>query len=155
MKNSELFGLIEILNKLGDVRAAKFNYFIAKNKGKVLDEIKALQEVINNSDVKYREFTTKRVSLNEKYCLKKEGKSVIENNAYKIDPENQAKFTEEINALRDASLDIINAEKDRMMSVNKLLDEECKIVFYKLRKDDIPAEVSGNDISAIMELIEQ
>lgn len=152
MKKRELYDLLAGLESVKGLKGVKFAYARAKNKKLVLDEIQLFEESIKPSD-KFLEYNKKRIELCEKYCQKdKENNPIIKNNKY-CGLERNNEFEKEIELLNEESKEVINEKKGLEEEYNKMLMEEIELNFHKILLDDVPIDITGQQLELIMPII--
>lgn len=152
MKKKDLQKLKEGIEAVAALKNAKFSYVLFKNKKLIENEIEVLKE-IDKPIEDFQKFEYDRVVLCEKYCERKEdGQSLLVDNTYKIkDIEN---FNKEIVELRNKNLTAIEAEQKRLQDFNQLLEEDLNIEFFKIKSDDLPNDISLEQLSGIENFLE-
>lgn len=152
MKNKELMEVYKALTGM-NYAGVKFGYFVAKNISIIGSEIDSIQKAIEPYK-EYTEYDKERVKLAVKYSKKDEnGKPVIENNVYQI--EDQKAFEEVVNKLREEKKETIEKRNHQIDEYGKLLEEETKITLYKIKEENLPADIKTQDMRAIFNLIEE
>jgi len=152
MKKKDLQKLKEGIEAVATLKNAKFSYVLFKNKKLIENEIEVLKEIDKPIEA-FQKFEYDRVVLCEKYCERKEdGQPLLIDNTYKIkDVEN---FNKDIVELRNANLESIEAEQKRLEDFNKLLEEDLNIEFLKIKSDDLPNDISLEQLSGIEDFLE-
>jgi len=158
MKNKELFTIFGAINNLSNIKSVKFAYCLSKNKKTISDEIKHIQDSVEkldevNSKIE-KEFEDKRIALVTEYADKDSNdQPIIENNNYKIT--NISEFNEKFAELKKEYPEFLKKRQDITDNNNKLLDEESELEFHKIKVDNLPDELSLNDLDLISEFIEE
>lgn len=126
MKNKDLFEIKNVLKKWAD-KKGEFSYAVHKNIELVDTLIKTFTKlkVIDMTDYKLQ-----KTNICNKYS------KGIEDGRYII--EDEENFNKEMDDL-DYNL----------LKTNELLNSECKIIFYKIKKDHLPENLSANDLKEI------
>jgi predicted SpoU family rRNA methylase len=112
-----------------NVSGVKFSYFVVKNLHIIKSEVDNLQEIRKNI-------------LETNSEKDKKGKPILENVDSKTGIGNYKIIDEK------------KFEKD-MEEFNKLLDEEVRLDFYKIKMSDIPETITSQQMMAIFNLIEE
>ena len=141
MTNKELYILWNSLNTLNSLKGARFAYAIAKNKAKIRSTLQVLEDVdikkkfieysrkIQDIDVKIREAgTNKDLSAEELNISVKE--------------------------LEDKKLEIEKDNAEVIKSHNELLDVDSDVELHKIKKEDIPEDITVGDMEGLLPLIE-
>lgn len=176
MKNRQLQNLHEGLKETSKLQGAKFAYAVAKNKKLIEDEVSALNEGITPAE-RYAEYDTKRVDLAKEHSKKdKKGAPVIKTsiNGLKVseeqleglsaqerasvvqeyDVKDMKKFEKELELLRVEYKEEIDARAKQLADYAKLMDEDSKIEFHKVKEENIPEDITGEQLERISEIIE-
>lgn len=152
MKKQEIVDLYNGLSVIKDLKGVKLNYAIAKNISLLEPEVKALQKAHMSSD-SFQEYEKKRVEIAEKYAKKEEnGNPIIVNDNYIL--EDKYGFTKEVEKLNKEYKKTIDERKAQMEEVDKLLLEEVPIELHKITLDDIPNDVTTEQMKSIIKIIE-
>lgn len=147
MKNRNLYEYLEALNAVSELKGVKFAFTVIKNKKKLEEELKNLEEAIKASE----EFTTyenQRIQLcNSHSELDDQGNPVIEDNRFKII--DTVKFDEELNTLKEDYLQVISEREIQINEYNILLNEDCELTLTKLNFEDLPTDITTQQLEVI------
>lgn len=155
MKKRDLFSAEVVLKSMGNIKGAKFAYFIAKNLKLIREEIETLKKLDAISDG-FKMFEVKRIALCEKYSEKDDNKGpIIENQSYKISDKNRKKFNKELESLKEKYKESLDEKKKKDEELQEILDEESELKFYKIKVSDLPNDISANTLMILEELIEE
>lgn len=147
MKRRELYMFMQSLNNLGNLKGVKFAYSIIKNKKKIEEEIKILEEVVKPSD-EFSKYEAERIELCELHCEKDDkGEPVVEDDKYKIIDE--SKFDKELETLKESYNTYITEREDQIKDYNKMLDDEIEMDFAKVNFDELPTDISTTQLESI------
>lgn len=153
MKTQEVLKLNATLETLSNLKGAKFAYAIAKNKEFIKTEIEALKEATKPSE-EFEKYNKARIELAENHADKDEdGKSVIEGNQYKIT--DMDKFNKEHDKLKEEYKEALEAHKKQQDEFNALLEEETKLELQMIKIEDIPQDITVEQMEGIKVLIEE
>lgn len=153
MKKGELYSLMAGLEAVKDLKGIKFAYARAKNKKLIQDELQLFGETLKASE-KFSEFEDKRVELCKKYCKKDEkGKPLTKNDSY-VGLEDNTEFQQELVNLKEVHKDIVTERQNQVDEYNKMLSEETKLDFHKILLEDVPADITGQQLELIMPIIQ-
>ena len=84
MKRKDLYMYMDALSNVTELKGVKFAYTLIKNKKKIEEEIKILEEVVKASE-DFSIYENQRIRLCEIHCEKDDnGKPIILENKYKI-----------------------------------------------------------------------
>lgn len=153
MKKRELFGLLNGLEAVKNLKGVKFAYAVAKNKNLVKREVKLFSES-NKPNEKFLEFDKKRVELCQEYCEKNEnGEPVIKNNTF-IGLEKNDAFNKVIEELREEYKEAIDEREKQSKEYNKMLDEEIELDFHKVLLENVPSDITGQQLELILPIVD-
>jgi hypothetical protein len=153
MKKAELFPLFHALNAVASYPGAKFGYAVAKNLAKVKEECVIIEKLQEPSE-EFKAYDAKRIELCKKWAKKDEdGEPVIIGNEYDL-KENMEKFKPESAALAEEYKETLDARRKVMEDVNTLLQEESDIVLHKIKEENLPEVITGEQVMGIMAMIE-
>lgn len=147
MKRRDLYSYMEALSNVTELKGVKFAYTVIKNKKKIEEEIKILEEVVKASE-NFSIYEQERIKLCELHCEKEEnGRPVIIENKYKIlDTE---KFDLELNVLKEKYMSDILERERQINDYNRMLDENIEMNITKIEYNDIPSEITTNQLESI------
>lgn len=149
MKNKELPVLLEELKKIN--LSGKIGYAVAKNRKLVEQELETLQETAKVLP-EFEAYEKARVALLEVHASKDEtGKAIIENNAYKI--ENQEEWEKAIKKLQETHKEAIEIRTKQIEDFNALMEEKTNIEFYPFTEDQIPDSATAQEVYTLLKLI--
>lgn len=147
MKKKELFKAVESLNSVSELKGVKFAYTTLKNKKKIEEEIKFLEEVVKPSD-KFLEYEQERIQLCNQFADKNEdGSPVIENNQFKI--QDMDTFNKKLENLKKSYDGVLEEREKQIFEYNSMIDEEVGIEFTKLNLNDLPTDISAEQLEKI------
>jgi hypothetical protein len=147
MKRQEIYSIIQTINTVSDLKGVKFSYAIIKNKKKIEEEIKVLEEVVKPSE-KYAEFEKVRIQLCEFYSEKDANNNpVVEENKYKIT--DQEVFNTELLKIKDEYNTYITDRENQINEYNKMLSEDISIDFTKINFIDLPIDITPKQLEDI------
>jgi hypothetical protein len=147
LKFSEISKIFE-----GTKYSTKFSYFLIKNKLVCKDEIDALEEV-RNPDQKFLDFEVERVKAAQEYSEKNpDGTPVINNNSFVIKADNQSKFNDQMNVLKNTYKDAIKDREKQGKEFEKLLEEETEFCGSKINLSELPSQIEPVFIEILMAL---
>ena len=138
---------MDALSNVTELKGVKFAYTVIKNKKKIEEEIKLLEEVVKASEG-FSIYEQQRIQLCELHCEKDEnGRPVISENKYKIlDVE---KFDGELGQLKDKYMSDILERERQINEYNRMLEEDIDINLSKLDFNDIPTDISITQLESI------
>jgi hypothetical protein len=140
-------------NFFKDLKGAKFNYAMVRNKSILKSELALVESAFKASE-KYFQYDSKRVDLLKKYAEKDEkGNPVIESNNFKLLPEEEKKFLDELNVVKEEFADALKEREKQSQEFNKLLDEPISFELHMISLDIIPDEVTKEQMEILMPLI--
>jgi len=154
MKNKELFTLVNAIRIVGKYEGLKFAYAMARNLRKVETEIEIFNTILKPSK-ELTECEMKRIEICVKYADKENNQPKMVNNNYIIGDKNKKEFDKEITKLRKDYKKTLDRQTKNIEDYNKLMEEESDFIPYKVLIEDVPKEITGNELKGILELIEE
>jgi len=159
IKRDALSGLGVAIERL-NVKGAKFSYALVKNKGKIDKELKIIQEVVDKETSKEeKEFDKARVELVKSNSNKdKKGEAKLKANPMtgrqEYDVKDMDKFNKEFEKLQKEHSKAIELIEKRKTDLDKLLAEEIEIDFHLIKEENIPEEITPQQLSTIAVLLD-
>ena len=152
MIKKDLFALQAGLAAVGKLQGVNFAYDVAKNSQIIKHELMALQEAVKPSD-KFIEFDQKRIELCREHAEKDEkGGSIIVGSEFSI--KDKQAFDADLANLRDEFRDVQDARENQIKEYEQLLEEPCDLNFHKVSKDDLPENITAEQMLGIIEIVE-
>jgi pyruvate/2-oxoacid:ferredoxin oxidoreductase beta subunit len=153
MTNQKIIELADALNKVKSLSGIRFAYAISKNINKVNSEIETFKERTNQSK-EFQEYEKERIELVELHAKKDEkGKSIIVGNEYQID--NKEAFDAQFEVLKEKHKEVIDARQKQIDDFNLFLKEESKIELHKVDYKDVPTNITVEQMSGILEIVNE
>lgn len=146
------FGLaMNALDSVSELKGVKFAYVVLKNRRKleaqIEDDKSIFEEILKPSDG-FKEYETKRIALCESSSEKdEEGKAITEGDRYKI--LDMAKFNEDLSKLTEEYKESVDDRKRQIDEYNSLMEEDIEIEFQKLGFNDLPNELTENQLRSL------
>ena len=165
MKNYDLFVLADQitvnLERLKNLKGAKFNFCLLKNIDLLEKECKILQETVKPSE-DFLAYDKARVTLCEEYCAKDENGGLLKKEnpqnpgqfEYDIDTKSQ-EWTNAIDKLKQDNLSILTSRDEQIVQYNELLDAQSDIEFAKVKIDDVPNDITLELMKLIKSFIKE
>ena len=151
MKYKQILELNKSLSEL-KLPGVKFAYAVARNIQALKPEVTALQEAIKQSP-EYQAYEKARVDLATKHASKDEkGKPVIVGNEFAI--EDQEAFDKAIEELKEKHKTTIEAREQQLKDFNELLEKDVDVTLFKVALEDVPQNITTNQMTSIFEIIE-
>lgn len=154
MTKLEVLNLYQGINRLGRLIGVKFVYAMSKNMKALQAEIDSLQKAMEMTD-EFKKFEDARIALINKYA-EKDDKGVVKitNNEYIIG-ENKAVFDAEFETLRQANQAAFDARQEQIKQYTELLKTDCNVTLFKVKLDDVPKDITAQELNGIYPLIEE
>lgn len=157
MTRSELMNLLNGFNIVNTLEGFKLAYAVARNKRALVAEQSLLKKATKHSD-KYKEYDTKRIELCQKYALKDEaGKPKLTMGptgmAYEGVNENP-NFQEDLKVLKEEHKESIDNQEKKQEDYAKMLEEEIEFDLYMVQSDQLPKNITVQQLDAIMPMVE-
>lgn len=156
MKNEELFMLNQAITTVGNLSGVKFAYAIAKNKKVIETEIEVLKESVKPSE-KFTEYEKKKAEIVKKYADKDEkgNYKADANNQYVVETQ-KVEFEKEVAPLNEEYKEEIDKRDAQVKEFNEvMLKAEAKFIPFKIKKEDVPVNITVAQTTAIFSLIEE
>jgi hypothetical protein len=151
MKRKEIFDNIQALNSVSELKGVKFSYSVIKNKKKIEEEIKVLEEIIKPTN-RYSAYESQRIQICEKHAEKDiNNKAIIEDNKFKI--LDMTTFDIELNALKNDYLDDISEREKQIDEYNRMLDDDIELDYTKIGFNDFPNDITPKQLETISFMI--
>jgi len=145
-----------VLNGLtAEKTTAKGAYGIAKNKRIVDSEVKSIEEAQKNQKLPdgIEEFESKRIELCKKMADKdEEGNPMVANNSFVL-VQNKQKFDKKLEKLRKDYDEPISLREKQDKEFQDFLKEEVEIDFHTINVNDLPDNVTAQQIGILDEII--
>jgi len=156
MKRSELLNFNRALATVGHLKGIKFAYARAKNIKAISPEVESCQEALQPSK-KFSEYDKKRVDVCKEYCNKDgDGNPIIRDGSYVgIEPNENSHFDKEHGKLKEEYSEVIEERKKAVDEYNELLEEEVEIELYMLKLENVPEQISADQLHGMMPMIEE
>lgn len=163
MTNQEVLQLNQALNQLGKMSGVKFAYAVSKNVANIKAELEALDKSFEASEA-YKAFDAARVKLAEEHAKKGEDGSPLKiekkdssgnviSGSYIMD--DQAAFDAAFEELKLEHKEAVEAREKQVEEYLELLKEESKIGIYKVFIDDVPKEITVEQMYGISPIISE
>jgi len=126
--NRQLLNLYRGLEGVKDIKGSRFAVLVGKN----MKEIKFVLDPIEKASVPTPEFQTISIQMRDLA---------------------EAQDQEAMDQLEKDNQDLIEQRKDQMAEVEKLLDADVELMLHSIREDQLPEEITGDQVSKILEII--
>ena len=153
MKKKDLLALFNSLNSLGSLKGVKFAYAVSRNINKLKSEAESLQKAISPMPL-FVEFEKERIELAKSHAKKDEsGKPQAKEGSFVL--EDPVKFEAEFDKLKKKHKEAISEREKQEDDFKLLLEEEVEIELYKVKLDDVPEEITAQQLHFVSEIIEE
>lgn len=161
MKNRKVLEMSSLFEDIikKKYKGINFGFFILKNKKVVDAYVETVKELDKPVDG-FSDFEDARIAVLQE-CSTDENNTVqtrdIGNGRieYLIQDYKKDLFTEKFEQLKTDFDEVIKAEENRMSEFMNLLDKESDIVLSQIDKNDLPTDISIDDLEAIFELVKE
>jgi hypothetical protein len=129
LQNKQLLILYRGLHAVKELKGSRFAILVAKN----MKEIKAVLDPLDEQalpSVEFQELSVKMQKLIEQ------------------------EDTEQIEKLEEENKELIDARKKQLEEVNDALEKETEVYIYKIREDQLPDEITGEQLEPLLEILE-
>lgn len=158
MKKLEIINLYQVLGTMGKLVGAKFAYAVAKNLNILEQEITALDKALKMSEG-YKAYDSARVELAKKHSKKDEkGEPEVV-----TDPKtgmtqfvilDMETFDKEVEELKKDHKDALEEREKQIRDYKELLETESRVELYKVNLEDVPKEISVEQMAQIYQIVE-
>lgn len=159
MKNSSLSSLSQALQKALSLPGAQFAYVITKNINliqKELDIFDKMQEFKDN----FKQYEDARIELCKEMSDKKEDwiTPIIDStpwtNQWSYRMTNIDSFNKKLTKLMKDNQEAIDERTKQMEDYNKFMGQESDIAFHKIKKWNLPENITGEILLPISDILE-
>lgn len=164
MKRSDVLALWKGLHAVDELTGASsqnvsFAYAIAKTKKLLKPEVEALRAAAKASPA-YQKYDVSRLTLCKKHVAKNhkgKEKTIVdpETGDIKFVMKDQTAFDEALEELRSHHTDALTEREKQHKACDELLEKEVEIEIHQIFKGDVPAEISVDQMSGIVEMIKE
>ncbi len=127
--NKEVLNLFQGLLAVKEMKGSRFAVLVAKN----LKEMKKVLDPLDAMAIPTQEFQELSVEMNK----------LIE-----------AEDGEAIKKLEESNSELIDARKEQLEGVNSKLEESSEVYIYSIKEDQLPEDITGEQIEKLLEIIE-
>ena len=162
MNNDKLLQISNKLNVLKPLKGVRFNYAITKNSKIILDEAKNVIESIKQAE-DFAAYEKERIDLCHKHSSKdKDGNSLDINGKVMVKGKevgsfsilDEPAFEKELAELKDKNKKVIEEREKQVSEFNEFLKKESSVSLHKIKKEDIPEDINGDQMELIIDMIE-
>jgi hypothetical protein len=160
MKNKKI---VELFNNLSDLnlKGVKFAYAVARNISILKPHVESLGKAQQPTE-EYQKFEKERIALAQKHAKKDDqGEAVTEDviqNGVVVKKvfvlENKEAFLEEVKDIQEKHKEAIDAWEAQLKEFDQVLEKEEEIKLYKIKIEDVPEEITSQQMTHIFDLIE-
>lgn len=153
MKKQDALNLFQGLNTLAGLKGVKFSYAVAKNINILKGEVESLEKSITPSE-EFSEYDKKRIELAKKYAeLDESGE--LKSKDFKIIFTDEAGFKKALAPLLEEYKDALAKRDEQMKEYAELLKEESDVQLHKLKIEDVPEDISTEQMYVLYPIIEE
>jgi len=154
MKYEEMFRTYEGLTKVKSLKGLTFNLAIVKNKNRMLEEIKQIEETYKPAD-EYKEFEEKRVEACEKHCKRKEDglPAITENGEYSFEDAKFTEFEKDLKVLQKKYKEAIDFRQNQLKELVELEEKSVDLSYVTIKEKDLPRDISTEDLETVYFMI--
>jgi len=154
LSKQEIITLYQGLHSVGNLEGVKFTYAVSRNISYLKPEVDAIQASLKPSKV-YFEYDKKRAELAEKHAVKEKGNPKKSPDGQKYIIADQAAFDKELKELQNKHKEVIDERKKQENSAEKLLEEKVMVELHWIELSEIPENIKGTQMNAILPVIKQ
>ena len=153
MKNSALVSLFQNLSAIKGLHGVKFNYSVAKNVRLLKGIIEDFESAIKTGD-SYLEYDRKRIELGKEHANKDEkGEPIVIDG--KFDVKDMSLFEQAYKELEEEYKEAISEHGKKIEELNALLEEESSVELHKISLDDVPSDITTEQLAGIFDIINE
>ena len=151
IKREKLFKLNNLLKALKNVKSTKFAYIVVRNTKIIDDEVEVVKGLVKlPDDHKSNEFETKRIELVKKWAKKDEkGELIVISGHYDISEESLEGFNKDFNELTVEYTDALAEVEATNDKLRELLDEEIEIEIKTIKEENLPDNLSAEELDVL------
>jgi len=162
MTNNDLVKLNDALKDVGKLTGIKFCYAVAQNRKMLDKKIDTMYEVLKDAEEKegYKKFKDEHQELLKENTKKdKDGQPVQEQKMINGQPvmvpaiENAEEVEKEFEKLKVKYKKEIDAHDETLKEFEELMKQDVEFSAFKVKLDDVPKEVTSEQMTAIFEII--
>lgn len=127
--NRQLLELFKGLDAVKSIQGAKFAVLVGKN----MKKIKTVLDPLEEAAIPSMEFQELSIKMQE--LIKEENAEAIE----KLEAENE---------------ELIEERKSQLNDIEALMDNEVKIDLEMIKEDQLPEEITGEQVAPLLQIIE-
>jgi len=145
------------LRNVGDLSGPRFSYVIARNISILKDEVIALVKA-QESSKEFQEYDRKRVELARSHATKDEhGKAIVSNvsGVGKFVIEDEEEFKVAWDKLKIEYKDAIDIKQKMNDEFRTVLQEKIEFVLYSLSREELPENITAQQLSDILVLVKK
>ena len=156
IKRNEVREYLSGLYSVGNLKGLKFAYAVSRN----IKNFEAIAKDIQKKGVieKTKEldkYNEEKEKLLKKYAKKDDsGNYVIDKKTQEYQFEDKEKYIENANKLIEGSPKLKEQLDKHSEEFNKYLKDDVSVNLFTIKKDDLPVEISANQLNAIDFMIE-
>lgn len=157
MKNLQIYGFVTNYSKLANLSGVKLTYAITKNFKKASAEVENFEAGRKPSEA-FQEYDKARMELAQKHAKKDEnGEVSMKNGGREYDIESLTAFQKELEALREEHKAAYDEQMVKEEEFKKLMLEETSVEFHKVKTDNLPEEITTEQMEVLnlIEMIEE
>jgi hypothetical protein len=155
MKIKEASRLFQVLvsDYLKDLKGAKFNYAIIRNQSILKNELSLIEKSFTPSK-EYYQYETKRLGILKEYCEKdEEGKPIVEDDNYKVLPDKTEAYELALAPLKKEYEQALTERQKQLDDFNALVEEEIAFELHKVKLEDVPEDITKEQMEWVLPLI--
>ncbi len=147
----DVLALFNGLNTLKGLPGVKFGYAVAKNINLLKPEVEAIDESVKPTE-EFVQYDKERAELAQKHAKKDEkGEAITVNNSYEV--EDKAAFTKELEKIQETYKEALAAREKQVKEHLELLKTESDVVLHKIALEDIPEQITTDQMYNIFHII--
>ena len=157
MRNRDLYGLLQTLNGLSNVKGKTFAYAVFKNKEKLEKEIEVFQKLQKPPHPDFANYDDERNLLCIMHSKKDEFQNPIlvtsPDGNKRYDIEDMETFNKEYQELIDKYRYVLDEMDTAQREYNEFMENESLLELHKVKFEDLPEDIDANFLNQLKDMI--
>lgn len=157
MTRKQYIDFFAVLKSVNTVKGCpNFSFAVAINAQALEKEVKAV-EAVHAARVANKEYDDAQLEVIQRYCAKDENEKplVPEPGKFFIPSQNEDIYKKELDLVYEKFSEARKQQLEFDAAVKKLLEEEITIDLLKITKDDLPLEITPEQVFRLLPMIER
>jgi len=154
MTREELLTLAESFVNVKELVGVKFAYAVSKNSKNLSEEVEACQKSMEPSKG-FIEYEEKRITLCKEHCDKDEKGEPVVTDSHFVGLKSNNGFDKAWGLLKSEYAETIEEREKMVEEYKEFLQEEVDVELYKVNLEDVPEDISVEQLHGIMAIVEE